>query len=110
MTRLASKGVAAHHVAHVGLSGKTDPEVWNWAFTHDQIVATINAEDFLRLAAGVPLHLGLIVLRSRGLSREGQWQWLEPAIDFVLSQREFVNKVMEVTAVGILTTRQLPGS
>jgi uncharacterized protein DUF5615 len=38
--RLAAKGVAAAPVAHVGLSGATDPEVWKYAYEHDQIVVT----------------------------------------------------------------------
>ena len=40
---LAARGVAAVHVAHIGMPGATDPEVWRYAFQHDQIVVTINA-------------------------------------------------------------------
>jgi predicted nuclease of predicted toxin-antitoxin system len=39
--RLAEKGIAAQHVVHIGLSGKTDPQVWKHAFEHDQVVVTI---------------------------------------------------------------------
>jgi predicted nuclease of predicted toxin-antitoxin system len=81
---LAAKGIAAQHVAHVGLSGATDPKVWRYAYDHDQAVVTINASDFLVLAAAVELHPGLIVLRSRGLTREEQWGWLEPIVDSVI--------------------------
>ncbi len=42
---LAAKGIAAQHVAHVGLSGASDPEVWRYAYEHDQVVVTINATD-----------------------------------------------------------------
>ena len=58
---LAAKGVAAVHVAYIGMPGATDPEVWRYAFEHDQ---TINAADFLHLAREVELHPGLIVLRT----------------------------------------------
>ncbi|WP_242392667.1 DUF5615 family PIN-like protein [Anaeromyxobacter oryzisoli] len=30
--RLAAKGVAAVHVAHIGMPGATDPEVWTYAY------------------------------------------------------------------------------
>lgn len=81
---LAAKGIPAEHVAHVGLSGASDPEVWRYAYEHDQVVVTINASDFLVLAGSVELHAGLIVLRSRGPSRDEQWEWVEPVIDAVI--------------------------
>lgn len=76
--RLAGAGVPAVHVAHCGLSGATDPAVWRYAFDHDLVVVTSNAGDFMRLAEGVELHPGLIVLRAGHLTREDQWAWLEP--------------------------------
>jgi predicted nuclease of predicted toxin-antitoxin system len=63
---LAARGVAAVHVAHIGMPGATDPEVWRYAFEHDQIVVTINAADFLRLAESADPHPGLIVPRIAG--------------------------------------------
>jgi predicted nuclease of predicted toxin-antitoxin system len=47
---LAAKGVPAAHVAHIGLQGAIDPDVWRCAYEHDQVVVTINAADFLFLA------------------------------------------------------------
>lgn len=38
--RLAAKGVVADHVAHIGMPGATDPQVWRYACEHDQIVVT----------------------------------------------------------------------
>jgi predicted nuclease of predicted toxin-antitoxin system len=106
---LAAKGVAAQHVAHVGLSGASDPAVWRYAYEHDQVVLTINASDFLVLAGSVDLHPGLIVLRSQGLSREEQWAWVEPVIDAVLdSGEDLVNKIVEVTGRGRFKMRELP--
>ena len=100
--RLAAKGVVAVHVAHIGLPGATDPEVWRYAFEHDQIVVTINAGDFIRLAESVELHPGLIVLRALGgLSRDQQWAWVEPIVDWLLATGEtLVNKAVVVSAVG----------
>lgn len=106
---LAAKGVSAQHVAHVGLSGASDPEVWRYAYEHDQVVVTINASDFLVLASAVELHPGLIVLRSQGLTREEQWEWVEPVVDAVVRLRkDLVNKAVEVTGPAKFRIRDLP--
>lgn len=70
--RLGELGVAAVHIVHLGKAGLTDPALWKLAFEEDRVVITINAGDFLVLAEGSDLHAGLIVLRSRGLSRDEQ--------------------------------------
>jgi predicted nuclease of predicted toxin-antitoxin system len=108
--RLAAKGVSAVHVAHVGMPGATDPEVWKYAYDHDQVVVTINAADSLRLAGKVDLHPGLIVLRTpSGLSREEQWEWLEPVVDWLISMGEMlVNKAVVVTGKGRFRSVDLP--
>jgi predicted nuclease of predicted toxin-antitoxin system len=106
---LGGKGIPAQHVAHVGLSGARDADVWRYAYEHDQVVVTVNASDFLVLAAGVEIHPGLIVLRSRGLTREEQWAWVEPVVDAVVRLREdLVNKAVEVTGPGTFRIRDLP--
>lgn len=107
---LATKGVAAVHVAHIGMPGATDPEVWTYAFHHDQIVVTVNAADFLHLAGSVDLHPGLVVLRAAvGLSRDEQWAWLEPVIDWLMETGEaLVNKAVIVTDKGKFTCTDLP--
>jgi predicted nuclease of predicted toxin-antitoxin system len=110
--RLAAKGVAAAHVAPIGKPGATDPEIWKYAFEHDQVVVTINAADFLHLARDVELHPGLIVLRiSSGLSREEQWGWLEPVVDWLLATGDaLVNKAVVVTGKGTFNCVDLPES
>jgi predicted nuclease of predicted toxin-antitoxin system len=84
--RLAAKGVTAQHIARVGRAGMSDGDLWSYAFDTDQVVATLNARDFLLLARSVELHPGLIVLRTSGLSPDGQWHHLEPTIDFALAE------------------------
>lgn len=107
--KLAEMGVAAEHVAHIGMSSVTDAQLWLHAFERDQLVLTINASDFLRLAASVELHPGLIVLRSQGLSREEQWEWVEPVIEALLaSGSDLVNQVVEVMGPGKFTIRDVP--
>lgn len=103
-TPLNQKGVPTQAVAHIGLSGTDDPTVWAHAFSQDQVVVTLNAGDFLNLAAEVELHPGLIVLRVAGLSRSEQWAHIEPAIDYCLAEekanRNLVNRVIEIRGIG----------
>lgn len=73
ISRLSAKGVPASHIAHLGRSGLSDPDLWQFAFESDRVVATINARDFLTLAANAVLHPGLIVLRVSSLSVDQQW-------------------------------------
>jgi predicted nuclease of predicted toxin-antitoxin system len=72
--KLGTLGIAAQHVAHLGKSGRSDSALCSYAYESDQVAVTINATDFLRLAAASPLHAGLIVLRAQGLTREQQWE------------------------------------
>ena len=107
--RLAGKGVSAAHVAHLGMSGATDSEVWGYAFEHDQIVLTINASDFLRLAAKGDLHVGLVVFRVGSLSRSEQWLWLEPVIDHLLkSGASLINRAVVVNGPNQFSLVDLP--
>lgn len=107
--RLAPKGVLAQHIVHLGRDGLSDPQLWQYAFAHDQVVVTRNAEDFLELAANTTLHAGLIILRGEGLTREETWAWLEPLIDHVLEQHvDLTNRVVEVHAPGAFEIRDLP--
>jgi predicted nuclease of predicted toxin-antitoxin system len=106
---LAERGVPAQHVAHVGLAGAADPDVWDYAFAHDFAVVTMNARDFLRLATGAPLHPGLIVLRESGLTRDEQWGRLAPVVDRLLEINEpLVNRVIEVWSIDQFDVRDLP--
>ena len=110
--RLTALGIFAQHIAHLGLSGKSDSEIWLHAFEHDQIVVTINAKDFLNLAAGSEVHSGLIVLRESGLTMDEQWARLEPAITIVREEenqgRDFINRVIEVFSTDHKVIRDVP--
>lgn len=106
---LAQIGVYAQSVPHVGLSGRSDASIWQYALDHDSAVVTTNAQDFIELL-DVDLHPGLIVLRESGLSREEQWERLEPVIQQVLrsgDQDYLVNKLIEVTGPGKFSIREI---
>jgi predicted nuclease of predicted toxin-antitoxin system len=110
--RLHERGHVAEHVSHRGLGGSSDPELWIHAYAQDQIIVTINAEDFLELAAESVLHAGLIVLRSQGLTRQEQWAWLEAAVRYLEARDDnhLVNRVLEIRTPGAhgFTDRPLP--
>ena len=108
--RLAAVGVYAQSVPHVGLAGRPDPEIWQYALEHDFAVVTTNARDFIELL-DVELHPGLIVLRESGLSRNEQWDRLRPVIEHVRNsgdQNFLVNKLIEITGVREFEMREIP--
>lgn len=107
--RLAEREHPAEHVAHSGLQGTSDPELWQHAFDNDLVVITVNASDFLRLAADVALHPGLIVLRSESVTREESWQWIEPVIRHIDEHAlDLTNKVIEVHGIDDFELRDIP--
>ena len=102
--RAAKLGICAVHVAHVGLTGQSDANIFRYAFANDMVLATMNVGDFLTLAGGVDIHPGVIVLRVSGITTEEQWAHLEPALRARLKLRdpaaEMVNQVVEIGGIG----------
>ena len=108
--RLAECGVYAQAVPHVGLSGRTDREVWKYGLDHDFVVVTTNARDFIQLL-NVDVHPGLIVLRESGLTRDEQWDRIWPVIEYVKGSGDddlLINKLVEVVGIGRFEIRKLP--
>lgn len=110
--RLAELGIYAQAVPHIGLAGRADRAVWQYALDHDFAVVTVNARDFVELL-DVAVHPGLIVLRESGLSRQEQWERIKPIIDYVRDSGDedfLLNKLVEVTEVGKFHARDIPAS
>ena len=110
--RLADMGIYAQSVPHVGLSGRSDQDIWKYALDHDFAVVTTNARDFIPLL-DVEVHPGLIVLRESGLTREEQWARLVPVIQHMeeSGDRNFlVNKLIEVSGIRRFEMREIPTS
>src|SRR5438094_408740 len=108
--KLGEKGLYAEAVAHVGLSGKPDEHIWNYALEHDFTVVTTNARDFIRLL-NVEVHPGLIVLRESGLTRDEQWDRIQPIIDHILESSDddfLLNKLVEISAADEWEIREIP--
>jgi predicted nuclease of predicted toxin-antitoxin system len=107
---MASLGCYSAAVPHVGLSGASDRAVWRYAYENDLTVITTNAKDFLELL-NVEVHPGLIVLRESGLSRQEQWERIEPVLRYLLERNDpnfMLNKLVEVEAPGRFSTREVP--
>ena len=109
---MASLACYALAVLYVGLSVANDRAVWRYAYENDLTVITTNAKDFLALL-NVEVHPGLIVLRESGLSRQEQWERIEPVLRYLLKRNDpnfMLNKVIEVRAPDRFSTRELPPS
>ena len=107
---LAGLDVYSQSVPHVGLAGRTDHVVWQYALDHDFAVVTTNARDFIELL-DAPVHPGLIVLRESGLSRQEQWEWLISVVEYVKRSGDedfLLNKLIEITGVGQFKIRGIP--
>ena len=107
---LADLGVYSQSVPHVGLAGRTDHVVWQYALDHDFAVVTTNARDFIELL-DAPVHPGLIVLRESGLSRQEQWERLAPVIEHVKKSADedfLLNKFIEIRGVGQFRITEIP--
>jgi predicted nuclease of predicted toxin-antitoxin system len=83
--------------------------VWRYTYENDLIVVTTNAKDFLALL-DVEVHPGLIVLRESGLSREEQWDRIEPALQWycniclvrAISISSYLREILRPSGRGIL--------
>lgn len=105
---LAARGIPARHVAHAGLIGSRDDVVFAAALAADEVVVTVNAEDYLDLAAGTDLHPGIIVLREGSLTADEQWVRLQRALDVVGERDELVNLVVEVRSASEVRVLPIP--
>lgn len=109
--RLADLGIFAAHVAHLGRAGLSDFELFHYAYERDMAVVTLNAADFLTLAADCDLHPGILVLRVAGLTAEEQWAHLEPVVTALQNEAAgegLVNEVVEIVGVGQFKRYPLP--
>jgi hypothetical protein len=78
----------------------------------DQIVVTVNVGDFMRLAAAIEVHPGVIALREAGLNAEEQWLRGQSAIQLINQScdPDMVNRVLEVQSDVVVRWHEIPAS
>ncbi len=78
----------------------------------DQIVVTVNVGDFMRLAAAIEVHPGVIALREAGLNAEEQWLRVQSALQLINQSRDpdMVNRVLEVQSDVVVRWHEIPAS
>jgi predicted nuclease of predicted toxin-antitoxin system len=102
----------AIHPRDRGRLGEPDHVVFARAIAEDRIIVTENAEDFRRLAVGVALHPGLIILPS--VARLEAQRLMDRAVAYLLEkgsahpENVLVNAVLIVTDAGDLRIEPLP--
>ncbi|MEA3643866.1 MAG: DUF5615 family PIN-like protein [Lamprobacter sp.] len=104
------QGIEASAVIHVGLQGKPDSQIWQYAYKHSQIVVTVNVGDFISLAQNIDLHPGVIAFREAGLDRVAQWARLYETIQYTEANcdGDLTNQVLEVRGIGDLVLHAIP--
>jgi hypothetical protein len=74
------------------------------------VVVTVNAGDFITLAAGVDRHPGVIAFREAELRGEQQWNRLQIALAFAdqACNGDLFNRVLEVLQGGVCRLHVIP--
>ena len=102
----------AIHPRDRGRLREPDHVVFARAIAEDRIIVTENADDFRKLAAGVDLHPGLIILPS--VARLEAQRLMDLAIEHLARlntdrpQDAAVNSVPTITATGLIRIDPLP--
>jgi predicted nuclease of predicted toxin-antitoxin system len=102
----------AIHPRDRGRLREPDRVVFARAIAEDRIIVTENADDFRKLAVGVDLHPGLIILPS--IARLEAERLMDLVIDYLLRvnaerpQDVLVNSVLTITAARSIRIEPLP--
>lgn len=90
-------GYEAIHLNHRGWSGLKDPLLFRRVFEESLTLVTNNQSDFERLAGGLEVHPGLIVLTDN-VRRDRQQEMLRAALSHLSGAGliDLVNRVIEV--------------
>lgn len=104
---LTEEGVDACHVRDRNLLGTDDRGVLERAFAEDRILATVNVDDFVRLARCRELHAGLILIEDGALHRDEQLAVIRSAIHIIAGQ-QMVNRILWVNLDGSMGLEDVP--
>ena len=107
---LGALDVYAEAVAAMGLAGKPDISILQYARDQGMTLVTANAQDFAK-PPEMESCPGVILLRESGLDREGQWARLKPAVLFVKQEggsKILINKLVDITALDWFYVMPMP--
>ena len=95
-----------------GLLGATDSEVLEYAFKEDRILVTANIRDFEKLAAGVEVHAGIVLMLDGDLLAAEQIEAMAAVVRVLQAEmsigKDLVNRVLYFSISGIARFEDLP--
>jgi predicted nuclease of predicted toxin-antitoxin system len=95
-----------------GLLGATDPEVLEYAFKEDRILVTANIRDFEKLAAGVEVHAGIVLMLDGDLLAAEQIEVMAAVVRVLQAEmsigKDLVNRVLYFSISGIARFEDSP--
>lgn len=105
---LRASGFDVVHVRDRGVLGDSDSAVFAKAHDEDRILVTANVGDFRRLASGVEVHAGLILIEDGFLARREQLEVLKRVLVALTGEPDMVNRALTVSIAGGLAIEELP--
>ena len=106
--RLNALGIPTRSVSHIGLTGRSDRELFAIALECDEVLVTVNSKDFLKLAAACEVHPGVILIREGELTADEQYERVRAALARVEGRDELINTVVEVLSAAKVSVRPIP--
>ena len=92
--------------------GATDSEVLEYAFKEDRILVTANIRDFEKLAAGVEVHAGIVLMLDGDLLAAEQIEAMAAVVRVLQAEmsigKDLVNRVLYFSISGIARFEDLP--
>lgn len=89
---------------------KPDHIVFAHAVAYDRIIITKNGKDFRKLAAGTPIHAGIVIIADG--EREALWALVLAALEYLALQPQsadyMVNRILEVSVGGQVDASMMP--
>ncbi len=109
---LCQDGVDAAHIRDRGMTGATDAEVLERAYSEDRILVTANVEDFEKLARARDLHVGIILVEEGDLLRDEQDRLVRDALAAIDAEvaagRDMINRVLRISVSGARSFGTIP--
>lgn len=107
---MATANTRGHHATHIiyrGLEGTPDRDLLPIILSEGWVFVTSNARDFLKLFKEQDLHPGLIIIVPGRVRTLEQMRLFNLVLDVIEPLPDLINKVVEISAAGDVTIREL---